>query len=126
MADENTFPALGERVEAALKSKNYDVTSVVLEGHHIHTDEHECMQVFIRAPLGPWDIHRSWFGNHHRYHAFCQLTACFLYRDANSPLQLMVLRLLGPRLFWLVSRPPFCVRPLWLCLLIWTRGNDRL
>lgn len=53
VADENTFPALGERVEAALKSKNYDVTSVVLEGHHIHTDEHECMQVFIRAPLGP-------------------------------------------------------------------------
>ncbi len=53
VADENTFPALGERVEAALKGKGYDVTSVVLEGHHIHTDEHQCMQVFIRAPLGP-------------------------------------------------------------------------
>jgi glycerol-1-phosphate dehydrogenase [NAD(P)+] len=53
VADENTFPALGGRVEAALKGKGYDVTSVVLEGHHIHTDEHECMQVFIRAPLGP-------------------------------------------------------------------------
>lgn len=53
VADENTFPALGGRVETALKGKGYDVTSVVLEGHHIHTDEHECMQVFIRAPLGP-------------------------------------------------------------------------
>ncbi|MBL8153494.1 MAG: sn-glycerol-1-phosphate dehydrogenase [Anaerolineae bacterium] len=53
VADENTFPALGGRVETALKGTGYDVTSVVLEGHHIHTDEHECMQVFIRAPLGP-------------------------------------------------------------------------
>lgn len=53
VADENTYPALGERVEAALKGAGHDVSSVVLEGHHIHTDEHQCMQVFIRAPLGP-------------------------------------------------------------------------
>ncbi|MBL8163580.1 MAG: sn-glycerol-1-phosphate dehydrogenase, partial [Anaerolineae bacterium] len=53
VADENTFPALGQKVEAALRGAGHDVSSVVLAGHHIHTDEHQCMQVFIRAPLGP-------------------------------------------------------------------------
>jgi glycerol-1-phosphate dehydrogenase [NAD(P)+] len=53
VADENTYPALGSRVESALKTAGHEVHSVVLPGHHIHTDEHQCMQVLIRAPLGP-------------------------------------------------------------------------
>jgi glycerol-1-phosphate dehydrogenase [NAD(P)+] len=53
VADTNTYAALGERVEAALREKGCEVTAIVLEGEHIHTDEHQIMQVFIRAPLGP-------------------------------------------------------------------------
>jgi glycerol-1-phosphate dehydrogenase [NAD(P)+] len=52
VADENTYPALGQRVEAALQQAGHEVHTVLLEGGHIHTDEHQCMQVFIRAPLG--------------------------------------------------------------------------
>lgn len=53
IADTNTYAALGEHVEKALKDKGYEVHSVVLEGDHIHTDEHQVVQVLIRAPLGP-------------------------------------------------------------------------
>lgn len=52
VADTNTYRALGERVETALRSKGYDLTSIVLEGDHIHADEHQLVRVFIQAPLG--------------------------------------------------------------------------
>ena len=53
VADTNTYAALGEHVEQALKAKGYEVHSIVLEGDHIHTDEHQIVQVLIRGPLGP-------------------------------------------------------------------------
>ncbi|MCC6614967.1 MAG: sn-glycerol-1-phosphate dehydrogenase [Anaerolineae bacterium] len=53
VADTNTYAALGQHVEQALKAQGYEVHSVVLEGEHIHTDEHQIVQVLIRAPLGP-------------------------------------------------------------------------
>jgi glycerol-1-phosphate dehydrogenase [NAD(P)+] len=53
IADTNTFRALGERVERALKAKGCDVTSIVLEGKEIIADEHYLTEVFVRAPLGP-------------------------------------------------------------------------
>ncbi|MEZ4667275.1 MAG: iron-containing alcohol dehydrogenase [Anaerolineae bacterium] len=52
VADTHTYQALGERVAAALKAKGYDLSTVVLEGDHIHADEHQLVQAFIRAPLG--------------------------------------------------------------------------
>ncbi|MBK8022598.1 MAG: sn-glycerol-1-phosphate dehydrogenase [Chloroflexi bacterium] len=52
VADTHTFPALGERVAAALKAQGCDLTTIVLEGDHIHADEHQVVQVLIQAPLG--------------------------------------------------------------------------
>ncbi|MBL8130373.1 MAG: sn-glycerol-1-phosphate dehydrogenase [Anaerolineae bacterium] len=52
VADTHTFPALGERVAAALKASGCDLTTIVLEGDHIHADEHQVVQVLIQAPLG--------------------------------------------------------------------------
>jgi glycerol-1-phosphate dehydrogenase [NAD(P)+] len=53
VADTNTYAALGERVEAALKAKGCDVTSIVLEGDEVIADERYLIQTIIRAPLGP-------------------------------------------------------------------------
>src|SRR5438067_2499745 len=53
IADTNTFRALGQRVESALKATGYEVTSIVLEGKEIIADEHYLTEVFVRAPLGP-------------------------------------------------------------------------
>ena len=53
VADTNTYRALGERVESALKGKGYEITSVVLEGDEIVADEAYLIQALIRSPLGP-------------------------------------------------------------------------
>src|SRR5437773_12497554 len=53
IADTNTYRALGERVETALKAKGAEVASIVLEGKEIIADEHYLTEVFVRAPLGP-------------------------------------------------------------------------
>jgi glycerol-1-phosphate dehydrogenase [NAD(P)+] len=52
VADDNTYHALGERVENALKRAGYDATTVLLDGDHIHTDEHQITRTLIHAPRG--------------------------------------------------------------------------
>jgi hypothetical protein len=52
VADTNTYKALGQRAEAALKDKGYDVTTVVLDDAEIHADEHQLIKTLIGAPLG--------------------------------------------------------------------------
>lgn len=52
VADRNTYRALGERVERALKNADYDVRTVMLDGDHVHTDEHQITHTLIHAPRG--------------------------------------------------------------------------
>ncbi len=52
IADTNTFKALGSHVQNALKSKGYDVSSIVLEGEEVHPNEHYLVEVLVKAPLG--------------------------------------------------------------------------
>ena len=52
VADSNTYKALGQRAEAALKGKGYDVTMVVLQDKEIHADEHQLIKTLIEAPTG--------------------------------------------------------------------------
>ncbi len=52
IADTNTFKALGSHVETALKSKGYEVNSIVLEGKEVHPNEHYLLEVLVKAPLG--------------------------------------------------------------------------
>ncbi len=52
VADTNTYKALGQRAEAALKGKGYDVATIVLEGDEIHADEHHIVKTFVEAPVG--------------------------------------------------------------------------
>jgi glycerol-1-phosphate dehydrogenase [NAD(P)+] len=53
IADNNTFAALGGRVETALKAQGYDVTSIILTGKEIIADEHYLVQILLRAPVEP-------------------------------------------------------------------------
>lgn len=48
--DTNTYKALGQHVEQALKSKGCNVTTILLKGDHVHADEHQLVQTFIQAP----------------------------------------------------------------------------
>ncbi len=50
VADENTYQALGERVEAALCARGDDVTALVLQGAEIIADERTLGQVLVGAP----------------------------------------------------------------------------
>jgi glycerol-1-phosphate dehydrogenase [NAD(P)+] len=50
VVDTNTYKALGQRVEEALKSKGCTVTTILLKGDHVHADEHQLVQVLINAP----------------------------------------------------------------------------
>jgi glycerol-1-phosphate dehydrogenase [NAD(P)+] len=52
VADANTYAALGERVEHALRGGGYEVTTVLLDGDHIHTDEHQIVHTLMHAPRG--------------------------------------------------------------------------
>jgi glycerol-1-phosphate dehydrogenase [NAD(P)+] len=49
VADQNTYRALGERVEAELRAAGAEVISVVLSGKEIVADEYYIMQVLKRA-----------------------------------------------------------------------------
>ncbi|HEX2907940.1 MAG TPA: sn-glycerol-1-phosphate dehydrogenase [Phototrophicaceae bacterium] len=53
IADTNTYAALGERVETALKAQGYDVTSIILTGDEIIADEAYIVHALRYAPLGP-------------------------------------------------------------------------
>jgi glycerol-1-phosphate dehydrogenase [NAD(P)+] len=53
IADDNTFRALGQRVESALTGKGYSVTTIVLTGKEIVADEHYLVQVLVRASVEP-------------------------------------------------------------------------
>src|SRR5690349_21058636 len=52
VADTNTYKALGQRTEAALKGKGYEVSTIVLQDEEIHADEHHLIKTLIQAPLG--------------------------------------------------------------------------
>jgi glycerol-1-phosphate dehydrogenase [NAD(P)+] len=52
VADTNTYKALGQRTEAALKDKGYEVSTIVLQDEEIHADEHHLIKTLIQAPLG--------------------------------------------------------------------------
>ncbi len=52
VSDTNTYPALGERIEAALAGAGLSVTNVVLEGDEVVADEKYLMQLLIQAPPG--------------------------------------------------------------------------
>jgi glycerol-1-phosphate dehydrogenase [NAD(P)+] len=52
VADDNTYRALGERVESALTAQGYEITSIILRGDEIIADETYLVETLIRAPLG--------------------------------------------------------------------------
>jgi glycerol-1-phosphate dehydrogenase [NAD(P)+] len=49
VADQNTYPILGHRVEEALRGEGFDVKSVVLTGKEIEPNEYYIMQVLLKA-----------------------------------------------------------------------------
>jgi glycerol-1-phosphate dehydrogenase [NAD(P)+] len=49
VADQNTYPVLGQFVEEALKSRGWAVKTVILTGEEIVPDEHFIMQVLVQA-----------------------------------------------------------------------------
>ena len=49
VADQNTYPVLGQAVAEALKTHGFDLNTVILRGHEIIADEHYLMQVLLRA-----------------------------------------------------------------------------
>ena len=49
VADQNTYPILGQAVENALKGRGWDVNTVVLSGSEILPNEHYLIQVLIAA-----------------------------------------------------------------------------
>lgn len=49
VADGNTYPALGQAVEAAFKGHGFDVKSVVLTGQEIIADEYYIVQLLLHA-----------------------------------------------------------------------------
>ncbi len=53
ISDTNTYRALGEQVEQALKARNYDVKSVILNGAEVIADERYVVQALLNAQLGP-------------------------------------------------------------------------
>ncbi len=51
VADENTYPALGRRLENALAGGGFAVETVVLRGPEVIPDEHYVVQVLLEAPV---------------------------------------------------------------------------
>ncbi|MEW5720321.1 MAG: sn-glycerol-1-phosphate dehydrogenase [Chloroflexota bacterium] len=49
VADQNTYPILGQAVETALASRGLDVNTIVLTGKEIIADEYYIVQVLLRA-----------------------------------------------------------------------------
>ena len=52
VSDTNTYRALGEKLEDALKQAGLHVASIVLDGDEVIADEEYLMQVMIQAPPG--------------------------------------------------------------------------
>lgn len=52
IADSNTYPALGEKVETALKGANYEVKTVLLEGDEVIASAEYVLDVLINALEG--------------------------------------------------------------------------
>jgi len=52
ISDVNTYRALGERLETALKGAGLSVTNIVLDGNEIIADERYLMYVLVQAPPG--------------------------------------------------------------------------
>jgi len=48
VADQNTYNALGNQVESALKSNGFDVRTILLKGKEIIADENYLMKVFLQ------------------------------------------------------------------------------
>ncbi len=53
VADENTYPALGQAVEAALRQQGFDVLTVVLKGPDVVADERFLLRVLVAYDLKP-------------------------------------------------------------------------
>jgi glycerol-1-phosphate dehydrogenase [NAD(P)+] len=53
VADQNTYPILGQAVEEALTGKGWDVKTVILTGDEIGPDEHFIVQVLVKADTEP-------------------------------------------------------------------------
>ncbi len=53
VADRNTYAALGERVERALREQGYAPVTILLEGEEVIADEATCINVLVRAPARP-------------------------------------------------------------------------
>ncbi len=51
VADDHTFAALGERVQAALTAGGFDLTAIVLAGDPVIADERYLVQVLAAAPV---------------------------------------------------------------------------
>ena len=51
IADANTYHAMGEKVEMALKKQDFDVATLILTGKEVVADEHYLMHIFINAPV---------------------------------------------------------------------------
>ena len=49
VADQNTYPVLGQAVEEVLKGLGWDVKTVILTGEEVAPDEHFIMQVLVQA-----------------------------------------------------------------------------
>ena len=52
ISDANTFRALGQRVEAALKQQGYDVATVVLDGKEVVADAHYILEALMASQIG--------------------------------------------------------------------------
>src|SRR5690554_1740886 len=53
VSDDNTYRALGGRVEDALRGAGLDVLSIVLHGDEVAADEKRLVEVLVRAPAAP-------------------------------------------------------------------------
>ena len=51
IADDNTYAALGEEVDAALRQQSDAVTTIILKGDEIIADAHYVTQVLVQAPV---------------------------------------------------------------------------
>lgn len=51
VCDNNTFEALGSKVEQALKEQSHDVVTIIHTGEEVVADEHFLLQTLVRAPV---------------------------------------------------------------------------
>ncbi len=53
IADQNTYPVLGERISRALQEQGWDVLSIIHDPDHLHTDEHSLMRTLAGYDARP-------------------------------------------------------------------------